>query len=122
MPHREYFTETLTERGATGATVTLRGRRAGAGTELHYLSVTVENRTSGTNVVRVGREVAGTLFPRAGFPSFAANAPQNYSTAEIVIRNQDRLRVDWSGSTDGDQLVVVAEGYVWKLDLAPRPA
>ncbi len=116
MPQRKYFSEELLGAGVAGATVIMRGMRPGAGAEIHYQSISVENRTSAASSAQIGRENAGTFRPRAGFVSMVADSVQNYSAAELVVRGEDVLRVDWTGTTAGDDLHVVAEGYIWSLD------
>jgi hypothetical protein len=113
MPHRRYFVHSLVAAGVAATTVPILDRQPRSNEEIHYQRIVVENETSGGNTVRVMRDREGTDIIEHFFSTFAADVPQVYADAEIVISGEDRLRLDWIGSAAADVLRATVEGYVW---------
>jgi hypothetical protein len=99
-----YSEDVLRGNVASDGTLTLRHRSPDIGERIVYLAVTVENLTSANSNFRIGVRGAMRFVLRRAFLSVAADSPQTYDGAVIVVSDDKRLEVQVTNGTSGDEV------------------
>jgi len=113
MAERKYFRRVYRIKGVSATQPYQEDDRAPEGCEIHYQRITVDNDTNNDSDVILQVNEHGSLAPEGTILNVQSGEPMTYDGAEIVCQGTERLRLQWEGSVDGDNLTMTLTGYFW---------
>jgi len=113
MAKREYFRRVYRIHGVSATQPFQEDDKAPEGCEIHYQRITVNNDTNNDSDVILQVNDGGSLAPEGTILNVQSEEPKTYNEGEIVIQGTERLRLQWEGSVDGDNLTMTLTGYLW---------
>lgn len=114
MAKREYFREVYRILGVAATQPFFEDDKAPEGCEIHYQRITCNNDTTADSDVIIQINKNGRLAPEGSTINLVANEPKAHIGGEIVVQGDEKLRLQWAGTQNGDNLTMTLSGYLWK--------